>query len=90
MLCNKKVAKTLRRRRKTSCHDQQCHELFDLDFTLSELEFALSQTKPGRATGVDWIFPDYNFGNNAKKTLLAVINLTWRKNIPQEWKKAEI
>ncbi|GFR32146.1 hypothetical protein TNCT_349641 [Trichonephila clavata] len=74
VLGNRKIAKTLRKRQKT-CHDQQCHKLSGLDFTLFELDFALSLTKSGKAAVVDEIFPDFlkNLGNSAKKTLLAVL-----------------
>ena len=62
------------------------------DFSLSELEFALSNTKGKKAAGANAIYPELlkNLGNTAKLALLNLINLTWKTRGPQQWRKGEI
>ena len=75
----------------SSCLERESQELFTNEFSLSELEQALAQTKLGKSEGVDGIFPEFlvHLGDEARRILLAIVNLTWRKHVPQQWRKAE-
>ena len=88
---DKRIAKTLRKQPLNSCLESRHHKLFVDKFTISELDLALSKTKTKKAAGPDGILPEFliNLGREAKKTLLAMINLTWQKHVPQQWRKGE-
>ena len=75
-----------------TCATDTQHHLFNDPFTLAELELAIHSHKKGKAAGPDKIFPEFlkNLGENARKTLLKLANLTWEKHVPHSWKKAEI
>jgi hypothetical protein len=89
---NKTVCQSLKRRGPPTClHEKDC-KLFWESFNISELEAALTRIKLGKAAGPDKVFPEFlrHLGASAKKTLLALYNLTWTKYVPDQWWKGEI
>jgi hypothetical protein len=59
---------------------------------MEELKAALVTLKDGKSAGPDGIFPEFllNMGHEAGKTLLKLANLTWKKGLPNQWRKSEI
>ena len=63
--------------------------LFDDNFTLSELNKAMKKLKTRKSPGPDKIHNEMltHLGHNAKKIILDFINNTWQKGeVPRLWK----
>jgi hypothetical protein len=62
------------------------------DFKMEELKAALVTLKAGKSAGPNGIFPEFllNMGHEAGKTFLKLANLTWKKGLPDQWRKSEI
>ncbi|XP_072375530.1 uncharacterized protein [Diabrotica undecimpunctata] len=62
------------------------------DFSMLELEAALSDTKTKKAAGIDELYPEMlkYLGASAKGTILNLINLTWNLRVPSQWRKSEV
>jgi hypothetical protein len=78
---NKTVRRSLKRRGPQICLPENDCKRFLESFKAIELEAALTRIKLGKAAGPDEVFPELlrYLGPFAKKTLLALYNLTWTK-----------
>ena len=66
-------------------------EAMELDLTLNELQAAIKQLKAKKSPGPDGITNEMliHLGCFAMKTLLNILNLSWREGrLPQIWKEA--
>jgi ribonuclease HI len=67
--------------------------VFEEDFNIQELEKALRKLKPKKSPGPDNVHNEMlkHLGSSGKKTLLKLINNTWRNSkIPKAWRNAYI
>jgi ribonuclease HI len=57
-----------------------------------ELNRALNKLKLKKSPGIDLIYPEFlkHLGIEGKQSLLHLCNLSWKGNIPDAWKKAEV
>ncbi len=78
--------------REATADDPQL-ELFNWEFSMAELENALSSLKPKRAPGLDQLAPEFfrQLGPTCKSELLNLINRSWvQGRLPASWKQAVI
>lgn len=68
----------------------QSEEIFNDDFTIHELQWALNSLKSKKSPGCDMIFAEFlkNLGPVAQHTLCTLFNKSWNEGVPAAWKKA--
>ena len=74
-------------------NQKNIHEVFELEFTMGELNIAMKKLKPRKAPGPDKITNEMllNLNNESKMKILSFINRTWQdSNIPKAWRTATI
>ncbi|GFQ66482.1 putative RNA-directed DNA polymerase from transposon BS [Trichonephila clavata] len=74
------------------CLNQELEDIFNSPFSHWELEWGIKQFPQRKSVGLDGILPEFlaHLGNEAKRVLLKLINLTWASGIPNMWRKGEI
>lgn len=69
------------------------NKIFSDTFKMKELNSAISKIDPKKAPGVDFIFGSMikHFGEQAKKQLLEIFNLSWTTGkLPINWKTSRV
>jgi hypothetical protein len=74
------------------CLGKKEHDLMNDDFKMEELKATLVTLKARKYAGPDSIFPEFllNMGHEAGKTFLKLANVTWKKGLPDQWRKSEV
>lgn len=91
---NKKEYKQFKKdlKQKRECDPNTQHNIFFQNFNMQELNIAINSLKTKKSPGPDHIHPEFikNLGKIAKQQLLKLYNLSWKTNVPAEWRKAII
>ena len=84
--CNRHIKKQI----KSNQNHTLQNDIFNANFSIYELNIAISQLRSKKSPGPDLIFSEFiqHMGNNAKQTLLHLFNTIWALTVPSQWKKA--